>query len=421
MQMVRCLTAKGIEEFARYLDQLRRDGSLSPPIEVLVDPSYSVPCTLGNVLVEQRGFANRKEFAEYINHRFLEAGVVVDAEEYGMWEWLSLFYFDAVCPIGSNGTRKPGVDGRHLLEDPDARRRHRHLLRGPYMLWRRYNGSPNGELDLLLSYKLPVHGIAATHLGERPRLMASQGVLAAASLLYADPKSGMPKQGYSEEENGLRAYCKFLNNLPECFDLAGLSTDTVMALLPESFSMWFNGTEQEKGESLEPFEELKKIGVIRDGRSVAMQLDDLLSEVSARKMTERQVVVRSNMFRTAVLGAYDSRCAISEMGLRHTEGMETGYHFEVEAAHIIPVSRGGKDLVRNGLALNRTIHWAFDHGVIWIDPNLRIGLTKEVETDSRNHWLQQFRDRRLRTPAHEQHHPDREALRWHARNVAQAV
>ena len=101
--------------------------------------------------------------------------------------------------------------------------------------------------------------------------------------------------------------------------------------------------------------------------------------------------------------------------------MEAGYQYEVEAAHIIPVSRGGRDLVRNGLSLNRTIHWAFDLGILWIKGNLRVGLAKEVTTDSRNHWLQQFRDQQLRTPMHAKHQPDPEALRWHARNVAHAL
>ena len=421
MQKVRCLTARGIDEFARYLDQLRRDRDLSPPVEILVDPSYSAPCALGNVFVESRGFASRREFAEYINQRFLEAGVIVDADESGIWEWLSLFYFDAVCPITRDGSRKPGVDGRHLLGDPEALRRHRHLLRGPYMLWHRYNGSPTGELDLLLCDELPKHKIAATNLGERARLMASKGALVAASRLYVDPASGRPKKGYSKEENGLRAFCKFLKNLPECFDLSGMSADTIIALLPESFSTWLERAEQQQGESPEFFEELKKISAIRDSRAVAEKLDALLGEANTRKMTERQVAIRSNMFRTAVLGAYDSHCAISGMGLRHREGMETGYHYEVEAAHIVPVSRGGPDLVRNGLALNRTIHWAFDEGIIWIGPDLRVGLARDVVTDSRNHWLQQFRGKQLCTPTHAQHHPDREALLWHARNVAQVV
>ncbi|MDE0680664.1 MAG: HNH endonuclease [Gammaproteobacteria bacterium] len=421
MQTVRILTASGIGEFGRYLARLRRNGSLPPPVALLTDAVHSAPCVLGNIAVEPRSFASRREFAEYIDGRFVEGGVTADADEDGMWEWLSLYYFDAVCPASRAGVRKPGADGRHLLENPDARRRHRHLLRGPYMLLRRYSGGPNGELDLLLSYALPVHGIAATHLGERMRVMASPGALIAASRLYGHPKAGGPRRGYSNDENGLRAYCRFLNNLPDCFELSSLSADTIIALLPEHFSAWLNNGEVGQEPSLQPFDGMRKIGALPDSQSVARHLNDLLEKLGTRGTTERRMKIRSDMFRTAVLGAYDSRCAISGLGIAHTQGMETGCHFEVEAAHIIPVSRGGRDVVYNGLALNRTIHWAFDHGMLWIDDDLRVGLAEEVDTNPRNHWLRQFRGRRLRKPACAQHRPNREALRWHALNVARSA
>ena len=238
MDRMRCLTADGIDEFGRYLKKLRAQGDLPPPRALLTDDACSVASTLGDVSVEPRDFASRRDFAEYIDNRFLEAGVFVDADEPGMWEWLSLFFFDAVCPPNRDGIRTPGVEGRHLLRDPDARRRHRHLLRSPYLLFRQYAGGADGELDLLLGYALPVHGVAATHIGERHRIMASPGALVAASRLYFDRATQQPRLGYSHNENGLRAYCKFINNLPECFDLSATSADTIIALLPRKFETW---------------------------------------------------------------------------------------------------------------------------------------------------------------------------------------
>ena len=312
MQKVRCLTAK---ELTSLLDfSINCDATvIVAPVEILVDQSYSAPCALGNVLVESRGFASRKEFAEYINQRFLEAGVIVDADESGMWEWLSLFYFDAVCPITRDGSRKPGVDWRHLLGDPEALRRHRHLLRGPYMLWRHYNGSPTASwiFCCVMNYQTQDRSHSSWRAA---RLMASKGALVAASRLDVDPASGRPKNGYSNEKNGLRAYCKFLNNLPECFDLVRHVGRHDHCASPRIVLDVAGGVEQKQGESLELFEELKKISAIHDGRAVAEKLDALLGEASTRKMTERQVAIRSNMFRTAVLGAYDSHCAISGDG-----------------------------------------------------------------------------------------------------------
>ena len=37
---------------------------------------------------------------------------------------------------------------------------------------------------------------------------------------------------------------------------------------------------------------------------------------------------------------------------------------EVDAAHIRPVEADGPDMVRNGIALMKSVHWAFDRGLV---------------------------------------------------------
>ncbi|MYJ75297.1 MAG: hypothetical protein F4089_09460 [Gammaproteobacteria bacterium] len=420
MDRVRCLTPKGIGEFGRYLKELQLHGDLPPPRALLTDDAHSVPSALGDVGVEPGKFASRRDFAEYIDSRFLDAGVFVSADESGMWEWLSLFYFDEVCPPNKQGFRKPGVEGRHLLRDRDARRRHRHLLRSPYLLYRKHQGGPNGELDLLLGYALPVHGVAATHIGERSRLLSSPGALVAASRLYFDPVARKPRLGYSDEESGLRAYCKFVNNLPECFDLSDLSADTVIGLLPRKFEIWMADILDEHGRETRSLSPRMASMEMTTQSAIAEQLDDLLQDIHQRGITERQAAVRSDLFRAAVVGAYDSTCAVSRMGLRHTIGTDSTRH-EVEAAHIIPVAHGGRDRIQNGLALNRTIHWAFDQGMLWVGSNFRVSVAGEVETDRRNHWLTQFRNHPLTVPVNAKHRPHPDALRWHAANIARSA
>ena len=416
MDRLRCLTPKGIDEFGRYLKELRVHGDLPPPRELLTDDACSVPSALGDVDIETRRFASRRDFAEYIDDRFLDAGVFVNADEPGMWEWLSLFYFDAVCPPNKRGFRKPGVEGRHLLRDRDARRRHRHLLRSPYLLHRQFAGGPNGELDLLLGHALAVHGVAATHIGERSRLLSSAGALAAASRLYFDPVARKPKRGYSDEGNGLRAYCRYMNNLPACFDVSAMSADTVIGLLPRQFETWMADILDEDLRQTRMLTRRLANAELASGSTVAERLEDLLQDVHERGITERQAAVRSDLFRAAVVEAYDSTCAVSGMGLRHAIGSDV-VRYEVEAAHIVPVACGGRDRVENGLALCRTIHWAFDQGMLWVDDGFRVAVAEEIASDRRNHWLQQFRSRPLNLPANRRYRPHPDALRWHAANV----
>ena len=412
MPFVRCLNEEGVREFAAYLARLASDGSVSPPTSLLEDPRFTRATRFGPVMIEHRAFGSRREFADYMDACCRKANVEL-ADEAGLWEWLSLFYFDAVCPPDARGQRRPGAANRHLVDSAFARRRNRHLLRGPYMLHRRYAGGAEGELDLLLGYALPVHGVAATHLAERPRLLGSRGVLIAASRLYFDSVQKRPKPGYADDTSGLRAFCRFLNNLPASFDLADLAADTVLALLPAEFGAWLENVDDE---TLRLRQRVQASTGTRVGEPWATTLDDLLQRAQDRPLATTQRRVRSDLFRVGVLAAYDARCTVSGLGLAHTAGDAVRY--EVEAAHIVPVAQGGKDLIQNGLALSRTVHWAFDLGMVWVDNHLRLDVAAEVLRDSRNAWLANLRGRPLAMPADPRLRPQSDALRWHAAQVA---
>ena len=82
---------------------------------------------------------------------------------------------------------------------------------------------------------------------------------------------------------------------------------------------------------------------------------------------------RDRMFRRRVVDAYDARCAIT--GLKLING---GGRAEVEAAHIKPVEKGGPDTVTNGIALSGTVHWMFDRGLIGLNDDLEIIVSRQA-------------------------------------------
>jgi len=55
---------------------------------------------------------------------------------------------------------------------------------------------------------------------------------------------------------------------------------------------------------------------------------------------------------------------------------------EVEAAHIRPVADGGPDLVSNGIALTRTVHWMFDRHLITFDDDWRLMRTPALSAEA---------------------------------------
>jgi putative restriction endonuclease len=120
---------------------------------------------------------------------------------------------------------------------------------------------------------------------------------------------------------------------------------------------------------------------------------------------------RDRVFRRAVIGAYESRCAIT--GLKFVNG---GGRAEVEAAHIRPVEHSGPDSVTNGIALSGTVHWMFDRGLIGLSDDLEVMVSGQVnDLESVDRLLQP--SRRAFAPADPTLRPHPRFIAWHRENV----
>ena len=124
-----------------------------------------------------------------------------------------------------------------------------------------------------------------------------------------------------------------------------------------------------------------------------------------QQLTSR--AVRDRVFRKIVLRAYDERCAMT--GLKLING---GGRAEVAAAHIKPVDANGPDIVNNGIALSGTAHWMFDRGLISLDDELRILVSRQVNNvDEARSFLRPSGF--AAAPAREHDRPHPAFLRWH--------
>jgi putative restriction endonuclease len=86
----------------------------------------------------------------------------------------------------------------------------------------------------------------------------------------------------------------------------------------------------------------------------------------------KTVPLNNRVFRRVVLRAYDERCAIT--GLKFINGSGRA---EVAAAHIRPVEASGPDIISNGIALSGTAHWMFDRGLISLNDDLEILISRQ--------------------------------------------
>ena len=428
MPTLRCLTESGIREFAANLQAMRNPALLTPSPEprtdLLHDPRHSQSFPLGIVEVAQRHFANRRDFARYIDSRFQAAGISHDVDIPGMWEWLTLFYFDQVCVRRPDGRWPVRDDMRYILSPVAKGRPHRHLLREPYMNYRKYRESNGQDADLVLSQPLNEVGDVVESICSRERILTSTAAMRVARMLFYEEDIDRVKTVTRKNQGGLRHYCKFVQNLPSEFNLTELSEQTLLAMLPNDFDGLIE-TVGALGDITDIRAEFGNhiVHPKSDDQQTAkldlISITNMLRLVSDRNYAPRTVAVRNDNFRAAVIGSYENRCGISGIGLVH-EPEQRSPQYEVQAAHIIPVSAGGRDTVDNGLALNRSIHWAFDLGMLWIanEDNLRVRVSDEVQSDSRNEWLRSFDGQRLRIPSDRRLQPSVDAINWHAQNVA---
>ena len=109
-------------------------------------------------------------------------------------------------------------------------------------------------------------------------------------------------------------------------------------------------------------------------------------------------------FSLVVSDAYDKRCAIT--GERTLPVLQ--------AAHIVPVSKGGMHRPDNGLLLRSDIHTLFDKGYVTITPEGRFHVADALRADWSNGKVYYDLDgRAIREPRDSSLRPAREFLEWH--------
>ncbi len=119
--------------------------------------------------------------------------------------------------------------------------------------------------------------------------------------------------------------------------------------------------------------------------------------------------VRDQGFRRVVVAAYDHRCALCGLRIITPEG-----HTAVDAAHIVPWSKSQNDDVRNGMALCKLCHWAFDRGMVGVSRDYNVIASRQIGVDPNVPGvLQTMAGRGVLPPADRELWPAQEFLGWH--------
>lgn len=124
---------------------------------------------------------------------------------------------------------------------------------------------------------------------------------------------------------------------------------------------------------------------------------------------QEEIFIRSNIFKKEIPKIYNFTCCISGMRIDAIDNVSM-----IDACHIIPFSESYNDTITNGIALCPNLHRAFDRGLISIDNNYKVIMSKGFsEINKSSYSLKQFDGEKILLPTNIKHYPSLKSLNHH--------
>lgn len=236
---IRRFNSEGIRKMEEFLDLVRttESNSIPRPEDLLTDSSLSEEVPPG-IEVSLRDFSSRFEAAGYLNQALNGTVVPGLAKDTGLWAWLSLFYFEQLAPQQTSGKRKVGEQARWIPAVGNFRRYYRHLLAGPYSIYKSHSDAPERAYVLLAN---PAHspGEPAEQIAAYQEIVTNTSLLQASTSLYVDEFTKQYKRGASSKGAGTpRRFAEVLGQFDLTWDLYSMSADSILEMLPAEFDQF---------------------------------------------------------------------------------------------------------------------------------------------------------------------------------------
>ena len=132
--------------------------------------------------------------------------------------------------------------------------------------------------------------------------------------------------------------------------------------------------------------------------------------VDDSKVTTKSRGAYQKIFSENVKNNYQNECAIT--------GIKTGSL--LIGSHIVPWSKDKTKRLdpKNGVCLSVVVDKCFDDGLITIDHEYRVVLSKKVKDDVKLfNLLEKYQNKRITLPTHKELYPDFKNLDYHWKNV----
>jgi hypothetical protein len=228
------LNEQGMDQFINFLDSLNSDTPLPYPSALLQDPTAN-EVIKPEIEIERRSFGSRYAAAEYLYHKFEDSGLTNVEKDHGLWAWLSLFYFEELCPP-ENGRYVLKEKARYFPDLSNFRRYYRHPLAGSFLIYSAHRDNPSRTLGLL-SVPLDKMNDIIEQLASRQEIITNAGLVELVTELYYDKTASKPKKGSGGKGDGCpRRLADILNQFDTTYDLYSINLNDMLSLLPREFN-----------------------------------------------------------------------------------------------------------------------------------------------------------------------------------------
>ena len=196
-------------------------------------------------------------------------------------------------------------------------------------------------------------------------------------------------------------------------DLFLLLTDPVsnrmllQFLLDEYFPSTKKNVARVAVEESKLFDDLEGKILTEDAVEYRAEINELI-----KQNDEEEVYLRGSVFKREIPKIYNNSCCISGMSIIATSNISM-----VDACHIVPFSKSYNDTVTNGIALCPNLHRAFDRGLIGIDGEYRVVVSKGFKEVNSDYGITRFEGKQILLPRERKYWPAQENLSWHNEHV----
>jgi putative restriction endonuclease len=229
----------------------------------------------------------------------------------------------------------------------------------------------------------------------------------------------VPKCGF-ESINQMGSYMRSFSNLNAAVDFAVLDEDLFFLmkekksnsilqqfLLDEYFPETKNNFSNSSVGQQKLFDDIEGKILREDPTEYRKEIKILMQQ-----QNEEEIFLRGSMFKREIPKIYINTCCISGMKIDATTSVSM-----IDACHIIPFRESYDDTITNGIALCPNLHRAFDRGLITINNDYKVIVSKVFNEDKSNYSIRVFENQQIHLPKQEIHFPLISNLIWHRRKV----